>query len=386
MAEKRRNAAAGGLGKALLAGAALVAGAFVVRGAIQRQARARAFLSEGIDEKGFITVGGIPQWVTVRGRDLDNPLLLVLHGGPGSAMSLLAHKAFAGWENDFTVVNWDQRGAGKTFGKNGKGRSGKLTIGRMVVDGVELAEELKRRFPGRPLILLGWSWGSLLGVEMIRARPDLFAAYLGVGQVVDMPRGEQLSYFGAIDRLRAKGEERKAQTLEAIGPPPYPSIKALRKQRNLLISTMPKAERRVFRRMFLDMAFAPDGRLIDVAQAIQGLMFSVKGLWDQVSQWRMAEGGYDFAVPMVVIQGELDLQTPTALVTETFPKITAPSKELVVLEGAGHVALITHAEEFKKALLGRVRPLVVAKPARRRAPARARSSSGSSPPSGPSQA
>jgi pimeloyl-ACP methyl ester carboxylesterase len=357
----------GSFGKALLAAAGLVAGAFVVRGAIQRQGRARAYLAKGIDEKGFLTLGGIPQWVTVRGRDPENPVLLVLHGGPGMAMSLLAHKAFAGWDEHFTVVNWDQRGAGRTFGKNGKAGSGKLTIGRLVVDGIELALELKRRFPDRPLILLGWSWGSLLGTEMIRARPDLFAAYVGVGQIVDMPRGEQLSYFGAIDRLRAKGEERKAQTLEAIGPPPYPSIKELRKQRNLLVSTMPKAERRIFQRQFLDMALAPDGKLIDVAHNVQGLMFNIRSLWGQLGEWRMAEGGFEFAVPMVLVMGDLDLQTPTALVTETFPKIVAPSKELVVLEGGGHLALMTHGEPFLKALVQRVRPLAVGKGKRTKA-------------------
>jgi len=367
--ETRRSGGGGGLGKALLAGVGLVAGAFVVRGAIQRQARAKAYLHEGIDEKMFVTLGGIAQWVTVRGRNPDNPLLLVLHGGPGSAMSLLAHKAFGGWEEQFTVVNWDQRGAGKTFGKNGKSGSGKLTIGRAVVDGVELAEELKRRFPGRPLVLLGWSWGSLLGIEMIRARPDLFAAYVGVGQIIDMPRGEQMSYFGAIDRLRAKGEERKAQALEAVGPPPYPSLKGLRKQRNLLISTMPKAERRIFQRLFLDMALAPDGRLIDVAHNIQGVFFSIRGLWDQISHWRMAEAGYEFEVPAVFIMGDLDLQTPTALVTEAFPKITAPSKELVIVEGGAHCALVTHADEFRKVLVDRVRPLAVGKAKRPRAKA-----------------
>jgi pimeloyl-ACP methyl ester carboxylesterase len=380
VAEGKR--AGGGLGKALLAGTALIAGAVMVRGAIQRQARAKAYLGEGIDEKGFMTLGGIPQWVTVRGRDLDNPLLLVLHGGPGFAMSQSRLRAFPGWDERFTVVNWDQRGAGRTFGRNRKAGSGELTLGRFVVDGVELAQELKRRFPGRPLILLGWSWGSVIGVEMIRARPDLFAAYVGTGQVVDMERGEQLSYFGAIDRLRAKGDERGAQALEAIGPPPYPNTKALIKQRQLLISTMPKAERRLMRDLVADLVFAPDARLTDLPDYFAGLRFSLESLWKPLQGWRLADGGVEFDVPMVFIEGDLDLQVPSTLVTALVPTLKASSVELVTIEGGAHTALTTHPDAFRKALLERVRPLVVGKGEDRRRVPKARRTSGSSRPSG----
>jgi proline iminopeptidase len=376
---RKSGGGGGGLGKALFAGAALVAGAFVVRGAIQRAGRAKAYLPEGIDEKLWLPIGGIDQWVTIRGRDPEAPVVLVLHGGPGSAISTLAHRFFPGWEEHVVLVNWDQRGAGRTFGRHGKRGSGQLTLGRMVVDGVELAESLKRRFPDQPLILLGWSWGSLLGVEMIRARPDLFAAYMGVGQVVDMARGEQLSYFGAIDRHRAKGDERRAAQLEAIGPPPYPSIKALAKQRKLLIATMPAAERRVFRNAAMNLLLAPDAQLKDLLDWQGGLRFSVGKLWDQIRTWRLADGGYDFEVPLTFLQGELDLQTPSALVTEAFAKLQAPKKELVIVEDAGHAALVTDADQALKTLTAKVLP--AAKPAGR-AKSTARRKIGSSRPSG----
>jgi proline iminopeptidase len=349
------------LGKALLAGVGLIAGAFVVRGAIQRAGRAKAYLAEGIDEKTWIDIGGIAQWVTLRSRDLANPLLLVLHGGPGFAMGPLAHKAFAGWDEHFTVVNWDQRGAGRTFSRNGKAGSGQLTIGRMVVDGIELAEELKRRFRGRPIVLLGWSWGSVLGVEMIRARPDLFAAYVGTGQVVDMVRGETLSYFGAVDRLRAKGDERGAAALEGVGPPPYRDMKGLLKQRRLLVSTMPKAERRIFSSIYSGLLFAPDSRLADIPGFVRGLSFSMDQLWGQLTGWRLTDGGAEFHTPMLFIEGDLDLQVPASLVTEVLPQLRAPDAELVTIEGAAHCALITHGDRFLDALVHRVKPRVAGK-------------------------
>lgn len=356
----------GGLGKALLAGAALVAGAFVVRGAIQRQGRARAFLGEGIDEKIWLTLGGIEQWVTIRGKNLDNPVVLVLHGGPGTAMSVLGPKIFAGWEDHFTIVNWDQRGAGRTFARNGRAGCGELTIGRMVVDGIELAEEIRRRFPGVPIILFGISWGSLLGVEMIRARPDLFCAYAAAGQVVDMAQGETLSYFGAIDRLRGQGNERGAKALEGIGPPPYADMKGLMKQRKLLVSTMPGQERHALRLIVTALLTAPDGKLSDLVSMQQGARFSVEQLWGPIMAWKLEQGGHAFEVPMVFFQGDADLQTPTALVRGLMPKLKAPATEFVLIENAGHFAVMTHQAHVRREFVERVRPFALGKPARRR--------------------
>jgi pimeloyl-ACP methyl ester carboxylesterase len=215
---------------------------------------------------------------------------------------------------------------------------------------------------------LGWSWGSVLGVEMVRARPDLFDAYVGTGQVVDMARGETLSYFGAIDRLRAKGDERGAAALEGVGPPPYPNLKALGKQRKLLISTMPKAERHAMRRVFLDLLLGPDAKLKDVPDTLGGVNYSLKELWTPLMEWSLQSGGLAFDVPVVFIEGELDMQVPSPLVTEVAARLQAPKVELVTLEGAAHAAPITHGGEFLKALVDKVRPLVVgkAKPARKR--------------------
>lgn len=362
----------GGLGKALLAGIGLVAGAFVVRSAIQRAGRAKAYLSEGVDEKGWITLGGIEQWVTVRGRSLENPLLLFLHGGPGFSMGPYLHTAYPHWDEHFTVVNWDQRGSGRTFGRHGKKGSGQLTIGRLVVDGIELVEELQRRFPGRPIVLFGWSWGSLLGIEMLRARPDLFAAYVGTGQVVDMVRGESLSYFGAIDRLRAQGNERGAASLEAVGPPPYRDLKGLIKQRRLLISTMPKGEQKLLRGMVTGLLFGPDNRLKDLPDYWRGMNFSLESLWSQMETWRLADGGLEFDVPMVFLEGELDLQVPASLVTEVFSKLRAPAKELVIIEGAAHAAILTHPDRVRRELVERVLSFALAKPRSRKKAAESR--------------
>ena len=139
----------------------------------------------GIDDARYVEVGGIQQWITIRGEDRNNPVLLFLHGGPGAATNPWGYAGFRLWLKHFTVVQWDQRGAGRTFGKNRDAPTQDITIARMTQDGVELADLLRKQLRKDKIILVGHSWGSTLGVHMVKARPDLFYAFVGTGQVAD---------------------------------------------------------------------------------------------------------------------------------------------------------------------------------------------------------
>jgi len=136
-----------------------------------------AFVPNAVDEKQFVSIGGIEQWVTIEGQDRKNPVLLLLHGGPGAAMSPFDASLFSQWRQKFTVVQWDQRGAGRTYTKNGGvAIAPTMTIDRMVKDGLELSEFLAKHLQKETIILVGSSWGSILGIYMTKARPDLFCA------------------------------------------------------------------------------------------------------------------------------------------------------------------------------------------------------------------
>ncbi len=126
----------------------------------------------GIDEGKFVEIGGIEQWITIRGFDRGNPVLLFLHGGPGDATNPWGHVALRSWLKDFTVVQWDQRGAGRTFGRSGPSVAPTITIDRMAQDGIELTELLRRTLNVNKVVLVGHSWGSTLGVYMVKARPE----------------------------------------------------------------------------------------------------------------------------------------------------------------------------------------------------------------------
>jgi pimeloyl-ACP methyl ester carboxylesterase len=157
--------------------------------------------SNGIAERGFVKIGGIDQWITIRGEDRSNPAILILHGGPGDAQSSLAY-LYRHWERAFTVVQWDQRGAGRTFGRYGNATPD-MTLDRMIEDGAEVADYARRRLGQKKIILLGHSWGSVLGVYIIKRHPELFSAYVGTGQIVRWADDTATEYAYTLARLSA---------------------------------------------------------------------------------------------------------------------------------------------------------------------------------------
>jgi len=135
---------------------------------------------------GFVSIGGIEQWVTIKGQNRDNPVVLILHGGPGAAFSPFDDSAFGKWRQKFTVVQWDQRGAGPNVWEERTVYRIPMKIDRMVKDGIELSEFLIAHLLHKDkIVIFGGSWGSILGVYMARSRPYLFYAYVGTAQIVD---------------------------------------------------------------------------------------------------------------------------------------------------------------------------------------------------------
>jgi pimeloyl-ACP methyl ester carboxylesterase len=169
----------------------------------------------------FVALGDIDQWVTITGRRCGNPIVLFLHGGPGNPLSPYADSLFSGWEDDFTLVQWDQRGAGRTFGRHPPGEGSTLTVQRMVDDGLALAEYLTRRLGLPKVVVVGGSWGSILVVHMIKARPALFHAYVGFAQVVGSAQNQAATYARLLVLARQADDVRTIDALGEVGPPPW---------------------------------------------------------------------------------------------------------------------------------------------------------------------
>ena len=141
--------------------------------------------AQSIREQGYVPINGIEQWITITGARCGNPVILVIHGGPGNPLSPFADAMFQGWEQHYTLVQWDQRGAGRTYSKNRPLDNDTLTLELMRDDGIAVANHVRQRLGQQKMILMGSSWGSILGVYMAKARPELFHAYVGTAQVVD---------------------------------------------------------------------------------------------------------------------------------------------------------------------------------------------------------
>jgi pimeloyl-ACP methyl ester carboxylesterase len=322
-----------------------------------RNARDYAVTSpNGIDEANYVKIGGLEQWITIRGEDRKNPVLLFLHGGPGDATNPWGYAGFRNWLKYFTVVQWDQRGAGRTLGRNGASAASTITIERMVQDGVELTELLSKRLQKDKIVLVGHSWGSILGVLMAKARPELFYAFVGTGQVADPTRNYAVAYAALVERASREGNSRALRELNEVGPPPYKDGKGFAVQRKWS-NLFEGAD--VFLASTLGFALtAPGYSLADINDWFEGQNVSAEHLVPQTSVLDPKLLGGEFAVPVFVIQGAEDFSTPTSLAKTYLNSLHAPRKAFATIDGAGHFAVFTKQDVFLKELRALVLPLI----------------------------
>lgn len=322
----------------------------------ERNARTYAITApNGIDEATYVKIGGIEQWITIRGKDCTNPVLLFLHGGPGDATNPWGYAAFHSWLKYFTVVQWDQRGAGRTFGRNGASSASTITPERMVQDGIELSELLKKRLHKDKILLVGHSWGSVLGFFMVKARPDLFDAFVGTGQVAaEFSRSSAAAYTLLLERASRQGNLQAVQELQKVGPPPYKDGKGfgvLHKWAMLFEGAD------VFLASALGFALtAPGYSVRDINDWFNGQRVSGEHLepyFDELDR-KLLSG--ELAVPVFVIQGAEDYTTPVSLAKSYLDSLRAPHKGFATIKGAGHFAVFTKQDEFLKDLKARVLP------------------------------
>jgi pimeloyl-ACP methyl ester carboxylesterase len=301
-----------------------------------------------------VELGGFRQTILLRGHDLRKPLLLYLHGGPGAGQLSLAPFYSRELERHFVVVHWDQRGAGASCeGVD----AATLSLDRIVSDTIELAEHLKARFEQHQR-LLGHSWGSLVGVRAVKQRPDLFSAYVGVGQLVNLRRNEEISYRWVVEEATRRGDADALAALEAIGAPPYASQDELGVQRRYLMrwggSIHDFAHARAALPAFL---FGREYTLATRLRFMGCFETSMERIWDSIQDVDLRVEAPQLELPVVLLVGRDDFNTPSELTAEWAKRLRAPRLEVLWFDGVGHFLPIENRPAFERALIEKVLPL-----------------------------
>jgi len=294
---------------------------------------------QNLAEEGFWPIGGQEQWVTVHGEDCQNPAILVIHGGPGNPLSPFSQAMYRPWTKHFTIVQWDQRGTGKTFGRNPGTANATLTLDQMVNDGIAVAELLRQRLGHKKVILMGSSWGSILSVHMAHRRPDLFHAYVGTAQMVSYTANQAASYAQTLALARAADDKKTVVALEAIGPPPRTDPRAFGVLRRAIRAYEGKATTPAPRAWWQAEAQYTTPAALEANEQgedysfLQFVGLKGDGMFSKVD---LPALGLRFDLPVYLVQGQEDLLTPLSVTHTYFDSLQAPDKAMVVVAQVGH--------------------------------------------------
>ncbi|WP_233166347.1 alpha/beta fold hydrolase [Archangium sp. Cb G35] len=327
-------------------------------GAVQIIAELRKIVApEGLERTEKLRIGGIDQWVSVRSRDPRNPVLLVLHGGPGWVAMPTSWYFAHGWDEFFTVIQWDQRGAGKTYVANDPATvAPTLTVERMHADAEELVKWARKTFGKEKIFVLGHSWGSILGLTLAERHPEWLHAYIGVGQGIDARESERRGWTWTMEQARAAKNEEAIRDLESIAPyavggKPLP-VKDVLVQRRWLNFFGGAAYRRPnasFEAAAVNLS--PEYTDEEVRQVWTAEAFSVERLLSAILTADLKHVKR-LKTPLILFLGRHDHNVSAAVAAEWFAGVKAPSKKLVWFEQSAHELM---AEEPGKVLLSLVR-------------------------------
>lgn len=323
----------------------------------------RITTDNGIEELKAVRVGGIDQWISVRGRDRNNPILLFIHGGPAVPEMPASWFYQSPWEDYFTVVQWDQRGAGKTMvSSNPETLAGELSVDRFVSDAEEMVAYLRQAYGKKKIFVLGHSWGTIIGLNLALRRPEWLHAYIGMGQALDFGENERIGTAFALREAEAKGNKEAVRDLQSILPYPEPgkplSVDKILIQRKWLIFFGGMTWNRH------DFSFQEDAALLSPDYTVDDLRArDYQGITTMAVLPEVARNSLmkitRLKCPVFVFAGEHDYATSSELATQWFSKLRAPKKRLVRFKGVAHEIQFEASGKLLFHLVSDVRPLAV---------------------------
>lgn len=318
----------------------------------------------GIQENLYVELGGIKQYIQIRGENTLNPIIIFLHGGPGSNTTYISEYYQTELEQNYTIVNWDQRGCGRTYYKNKNlNIQTDLSTELLLEDLNDLTDYLTERFNQEKVIIMGHSWGTILGTLYVEQYSEKVTAYVGVGQFVNGLQGYEVAVNEASERLTALGKQEDAKIM-ANAFKVFAQTKDIEEldidnydQMVLLTRNNLKYEGAISNVATLwaglsspEMSFTDINWFFAMASNERAFVLQ-RPLMDYcIFKLDIREKFTTFDVPMYYISGSEDWITPVVMMEKYVDMIEAPDKNVKIVKNTGHSLMFDNPEAFCNAV------------------------------------
>jgi pimeloyl-ACP methyl ester carboxylesterase len=314
-------------------------------------------LEGSISEKIFVNIGGVKQGMFIRSKNTDNPVLLFLHGGPGFPNYFLFEKFNPGLEDYFTVCYWEQRGGGLSFTPKVTIKS--MTLEQLTTDAIEVTNYLRERFRKEKIYMLAWSGGTTIALPAASKAPELFHAYIAMGQITRQAESERIAYDFMIKQLTELNDQRSVKELKKFNDLEsesdlisfYNSVTRDNLMHRLGIGTM-RNMKSVFKDIFLPVWTCRAYTLSEKYKIWKSkLMFLPRtNLKNETLTIDFPEAYPELAVPIYFMSGKYDLTVNVNLSKDYFDRLVAPLKGFYTFENSAHGPLFEEPEKMKQIL------------------------------------
>ncbi len=311
----------------------------------------------GISSLEQIKLGGIKQWIFIRGVDQKNPVLIFLHGGPGEPVLGMSSSRNSDAEliNHFNVVHWDQRGAGKSYSKDIPVDI--MTLDQLVEDLNDLIDYLRDRFNSQKVFIVGHSGGTIIGIKTAYKYPEKIYAYVGVAQIINDYEGERISYDFLVEKAEKSGDVKKLNAIKAIGLPPYDTPEKYFEKAKYIGRYGGFIHDNTLKQMvgiIFNYLTSPEYSLLEGIRTLRGkgLHFTMNAMYDELKNLNFNEEIQSINVPIYFFAGKYDMITPTILVENYYKTLDAVNgKKLIIFENSAHFLITEEKEKYEDLLI-----------------------------------